>query len=179
MGITNDLGNRTLFENRLITELQKSDVNAIKSLDFFENSYTKFPKTEEELMILQSELITAGVDVILLSKVVRVSEKVTVMQATRNLERNFRNFREDYYDSQAIFNTSDNTETYQIFHAESSLYCICPEKETELIWKGSIDVIAPENTKKAVGDYIKVLLWALREQQLLIIQPRNNESLNL
>lgn len=176
IGITSDLDNRKIFERKLVSELKKNKVNAVRSLDFFETIYTESPKTEEELLELEEQLIQEGFDAILLSKVVGVEDKVTIVSATRNLDRTFRSFREDYYQNQEIYYEQDYYEEFQIFHAESALYCICPEKERETIWRGSIDVTEPENVKKAVNDYVKILTWALKEQQLLIIKPKTNES---
>ncbi|OED41030.1 hypothetical protein AB832_03455 [Flavobacteriaceae bacterium (ex Bugula neritina AB1)] len=174
IGITHELDNRKVFERKLTAELKKKNVNAVKSLNFFEKFYTDSPKTEKELMNLESMLLEEGFDAILLSKVLGVEDKVTVISATRNLDKTFRSFREDYYDNQHIYHDKNYYEGYQIFHAETSLYCICPDKERELIWKGSIDVTEPENVKKAVGDYVKVLIWALQEQQLLIVNKKTD-----
>ncbi len=179
IGITANLEHRRVFEQRLTSTLKKSDINAVKSLDFFDKFYTTSPKTENELMTLESELIEEGFDAILLSKVVGIEDKVTVVKAYRNADRAFQNFKEDYYENQEIFQKEDYYEAYQVFHAESSLYCICPEKEKELIWKGSIDITEPENIKKAVNDYIKILVWTLKEQRLLIIEDEENENLNI
>ncbi len=179
IGITPDESARKVFEKKLATELKKSGVNAVRSLDYFENSFTTSPKTEKEMMAIESKLIENGFDAILLSKVLGVEDKVTVVKAYRNLDKTFDSFRDDYYENQDIYYDEDYYEEYQIFHAESSLYCICPDKERELIWKGSIDITEPENIKKAVSDYVKVLVWALKGQQLLIIEELTNEDIDI
>ncbi|MDY8134907.1 hypothetical protein [Aquimarina sp. 2201CG5-10] len=178
IGISAELNQRKLFEKKLTSELRKNNVNAIKSLEFFEEFYTDSPKTEKDLMALESQLLEEGFDAILLSKVVGVEDKVTVVKAYRNLDKTFNSFKEDYYENQEIYQDEDYYEEYQIFHAESSLYCICLDKERALIWKGSIDVTEPENVKKAVNDYIKVLIWALKEQQLLMIGQQSYEDID-
>ena len=179
IGITSNEDNRKFFERKLVSELGRNGVNGVKSIDFFEKNFTTSPKTESEIMGLESQLIEKGFDAILLSKVVGVEDKVTVVKAYRNLDRTFNNFRDDYFDNQEIFHDQEYYEEYQIFHAESSLYCICPDKDKELIWKGSIDVTEPENTRKAVGDYVKVVIWALKAQQLLIIEEFIDEDFDL
>lgn len=179
IGITPDENARKVFEKKLAKELKKNGVNVIKSLDYFENSFTTSPKTEEEIMALESQLIAKGFDAILLSKVLGVEDKVTVVKAYRNLDKTFKSFREDYYENQDIYHDDDYYEEYKVFHAESSLYCICPDKEKELIWKGSIDITAPENIRKAVGDYVKVLVWALKGQQLLIMEEFIDENVDI
>ncbi len=176
IGITPDDGNRKVFEKKLEAELKKSGINAVKSLGFFQENFTISPRTEEELMALEEQLIQQGFDAILLSKVVGIEDKVTIVKAYRNLDRNFKSFRDDYFENQEIYHDEEYYEEYQVFHAESSLYCICPDKDRELIWRGSIDITEPESTKKAVNDYVKVLIWALKGQQLLIIQEEPTDE---
>lgn len=180
VGITADLNNRETFEHDLTAALKKKGVNAIKSLDLFEKFYDNSPKTEEQLLELETELIQEGFDAILLSKVVGVEEKVTVVSAVRNMNSTFKNFREDYYKNQEIYHDQYYYEEYQIFHAQSTLYCICPEKEREIIWQGSIDVTEPHNIKKAINDYVKILVWALKEQKVLIFEDEfYNEDIDI
>lgn len=179
IGITPEESTRKVFEKKLVAELKKNGVNAVKSMDYFKNSFTSSPKTEKEMLALESELLENGFDAILLSKVLGVEDKITVVKAYRNLDKTFKSFRDDYYENQEIYYDEDYYEEYQVFHAESSLYCICPDKARELIWKGSIDVTEPENIKKAVGDYVKVLVWALKGQELLIIEEKIHENTNI
>ncbi|AXT62326.1 hypothetical protein D1816_18810 [Aquimarina sp. AD10] len=179
IGISSNDSNRKVFEKKLVTELGKNGVNAVRSLDFFEETFTSTPRTEEDILALESQLVEKEFDAILLSKVVRIEDKVSTVQAYRNLDKTFNNFRDDYYENQEIYYNDGYYEEYQVFHAESSLYCICSDKDKELIWKGSIDITEPENIKKAVGDYIKVLVWALKGQRLLIIEDFEDEDIDL
>ncbi|AXT54033.1 hypothetical protein D1818_09790 [Aquimarina sp. BL5] len=180
IGMTADTDGRKVFEKKLTAALKKNGVKSERSLDFFEKSFTKSPKTEEELLAMEGKLLEAGFDAILLSKVLAVEDKITVVKAYRNLDKNFKSFKDDYYQNQDIYYEDGYYSAYEIYHAETSLYCICPDKERELIWKGSIDITEPENVKKAVGDYIKVLIWALKGQKLLIIEEElNNEDIDI
>ncbi|WP_378182614.1 hypothetical protein [Aquimarina sp. SS2-1] len=180
IGMTADTDGRKVFEKKLTQALKKNGVAAEKSLDFFEKSFTQSPKTEEDLLAIEGQLLEAGFDAILLSKVLAIEDKVTVVQAYRNLDKDFKSFKDDYYQNQDIYYEDGYYEEYEVYHAETSLYCICPDKERELIWKGSIDITEPENIKKAVGDYVKVLIWALKGQKLLIIEEElNNEDIDI
>lgn len=170
IGITSDNRNRKMFEKKLADQLKKNGVQAETSLVFFQKSFTTSPKTEQELIALETQLVAQGFDAILLSKVIGIEDKMTIVNAYKDLDKTFRGFKEDYYHNQEIYHNEDYYEEYRIFHAESSLYCICPDTARELIWKGSIDVTAPDNTKKAIQDYVKVLIWALKEQKLLIVK---------
>ena len=49
-----------------------------------------------------------------------------------------------------------------------------------MIWKGSIDITEPENIKKVIGDYVKLVIWALKGQNLLIIENElNHEDIDI
>ncbi|GAA4112393.1 hypothetical protein GCM10022393_10820 [Aquimarina addita] len=179
VGITSDVKGRNIFEKKLTTSLQKNGVLAIKSLDFFDNSFTTSPKSGKELLAMESKLIAAGFDAILISKIVGEEDRVSVVQAYKNMDKTFGSFREDYYKNQRIYYEDNYYENYTVYLAETSLYCICSEKDRELIWKGSIEITEPDNVAKAVGDYVKVLIWGLREQQLLIIEEKQDEDIDL
>ncbi len=170
IGMTEREDSRRIFEKRLVSELENNGVIAVKSIDFFEQSFIASKKSEEELNNIENQLLKAGFDAILLSKVISSENKLTLIQAFKNMNRSFYNFKEDYYQNQEIFFTEDYYEKSKIFHTETSLYCICPEKERELLWRGSIDLINPIKTEKAVRDYVKLLIKELKRQDLLIIQ---------
>lgn len=171
LAMTNDIKNRQLFEKRLVAQLKEKGVNAVNSDDFFNPEFTSRPRTEEELDDLEREMLAEGFDAILVSKIIGAEDRVTLVQSYRNWDKTFNGFEDDYYSSQGIYVEDEKMEKYTVYHAESALYCICPTKELEVIWKGSIDVTEPDSDRKAIKDYINMLLWALEEQELLIITP--------
>ena len=169
IAMTNHLDNRKAFEKRLVKELKSKNVNAVSSDDFFDENFTSRPRTEEELDQLEHAMLQEGFDAILVSKLVGAEDKVTLVQAYRNFDRTFNTFKDDYYTSQDLYVGDERYEQYTVYHAESALYCICPTKDREIIWKGSIDIVDPEkNTRKAIKDYVAVHIWALEGQELLI-----------
>ncbi|RMB64098.1 hypothetical protein EAX61_01610 [Dokdonia sinensis] len=171
LAMTNDVKNRKMFEKRLVDQLKDKGVNAVNSDDFFNPEFTSRPRTEGELDDLEREMLAEGFDAILVSKIVGAEDKVTLVQSYRNWDRTFNGFEDDYYSSQGLYIEDEKMEKYTVYHAESALYCICPTKEREVIWKGSIDVTEPDSDRKAIKDYINMLVWALEEQDLLIITP--------
>lgn len=171
LAMTNDVKNRKMFEKRLVDQLEDKGVNAVNSDDFFNPEFTSRPRTEGELDDLEREMLAEGFDAILVSKIVGAEDKVTLVQSYRNWDRTFNGFEDDYYSSQGLYIEDEKMEKYTVYHAESALYCICPTKEREVIWKGSIDVTEPDSDRKAIKDYINMLVWALEEQDLLIITP--------
>lgn len=169
IGLAQDLELRKEFEEELTTQLEKHGVAAVRSIDFFEYSFTDELKTEEELNTIETQLLDAGFDAILFSKVIGSEDKVTTAQSVRVLSDTFLNFKEDYFESQDIYNTRNTFEAYKIYHAETNLYCICPNKERELLWSGNIDIIENQNRKRSVKDYVKTLISTLEDKQMLIV----------
>ena len=171
LAMTSDVKNRKLFEKRLVDQLQEKGVNAVKSEAFFNPEFTSRPRTEEELGDLERAMLSEGYDAILVSKVLGAEDKVTLVQSYRSWDKSFNGFEDDYYASQELYVEDEEMQKYTVYHAESALYCICPTKEREVIWKGAIDVTEPDNDRKAIKDYINMLVWALEDQELLIIGP--------
>ncbi|WP_225969299.1 hypothetical protein [Dokdonia sp. PRO95] len=169
LAMTNDVKNRELFEKRLVNQLKDKGVNAVKSDVFFNSDFTSRPRTEEELGALERAMLSKGFDAILVSKVLGAEDKVTLVQSYRSWDKSFNGFEDDYYSSQGLYVEDEEMQKYTVYHAESALYCICPTKEREIIWKGAIDVTEPDNDRKAIKDYISMLVWALEDQELLII----------
>lgn len=171
LAMTNDVKNRKIFEKRLVDQLKDKGVHAVNSDDFFNPAFTSRPRTEEELDALEREMLTEGYDAILVSKILGAEDKVTLVQSYRNWDRTFNGFEDDYYSNQGLYVEDEQIQKFTVYHAESTLYCICPTKEREIIWRGSIDVTEPDSDRKAIKDYINMLVWALEEQDLLIITP--------
>ena len=169
LAMTNDVDNRKRFEKRLVSELQKKGVQATTSDQFFDKSYTDRPHTQEELDLLENAMLEEGYDAILVSKIIGAEDRKTLLQSYDGFDTLFNSFEEDYYSNQKMYTEDEYAEVYTVYQAESALYCICPTKDREIIWKGGIEITQPESTRKAIKDYISVLLWALEEQELLIL----------
>lgn len=170
IGISANAESRRLFEQKLVSELAKEDVVAVKSIDFFDNSFTNAEKTEKELNKIESQLLAAGFDAVLFSKITGSASKVTLVNSFNNINSSLNNFRDYFYENQHVYFREHNQEYYDIYHTETLLYCICPDKARELLWKGSIDIVDPQKPKKAVSDYVKTLLSQLKAQQLLVLE---------
>lgn len=170
IGMSQNIETRRIFEEKLSDELDKKGVIAVKSVDFFENSFTSNKKTEDELNTIEKQLTDAGFDAILLSKVTSSENKVSIVKALKNIDKSFNNFRDDYYESQDIFFNKNELQESKIYHTQTSLYCICPTKERELIWESTIDIVNPEKEKTSISDYVSVLIKELSKQQLLIVE---------
>lgn len=169
LAMTNYVDNRKRFEKRLVDQLQKKGVQATTSDQFFDKNYTQRPHTQEELDLLENAMLQEGYDAILVSKIIGAEDRKTLLQSYDGFDTLFNSFEEDYYTNQKMYIEDEYVDVYTVYQAESALYCICPTKDREIIWKGGIEITQPESTRKAIKDYINVLLWALEEQELLIL----------
>jgi len=90
------------------------------------------------------------------------------VQSYRNIAGNNDTFKDYYFTNQHIYN-NEQAEQYQVYHTETSIYCICPGKERELLWQGEIEIVDAERVQKNISDYLHVLINALEERRLLIV----------
>ena len=170
IGITKNEEARRLFESNLTLKLESNGVNAVKSIDFFEQSFTSSKKTEEDLNIIENKLIESDFDAILISKVISSEDKVTFVKAYRHFNDDFKNFKEDYYQNQDIYYSEEYYEETKIYHTETTLYCICKGKERELLWRAYIDITNPYKTENTVKGYVNLIIQEIKNQNLLIIE---------
>ena len=79
----------------------------------------------------------------------------------------YNQFSNDYLNNQSVYYDTDYYETFKIYTAETSLYCICVEKERALIWRGNINVAEPVKLEKTIDSYIKVIESAMQKEAVL------------
>ena len=169
IGMSSDASVRRAFEEEVSKSLEREGVVAVRSIDFFENAFQVAERTEKEMDLVENSLLEAGFDSVLFSKVTSSEEKVTMTQAISNFSNEFLNFKEYYVENQNIY-TSRQTNSYKVFHTETSVFCICEDKERELLWKGAIDLVAPEKPIIAIKQYVRVLLNSLEENEIVIVK---------
>ncbi|MFK7812964.1 MAG: hypothetical protein AB8B59_10750 [Maribacter sp.] len=179
VGISNNDEARIDFESKLQKEFDIRKVEAIRSLDVFDVSFTNSKRTEKELDDLEQSLLDKDFDAILLTKIVG-SETRQDFRKTINDFNNFREgFNEDYRRHQNIYYQEEYYKTYTVYNAETSLYCICMGKERSLIWRGSIDILDPDNVDKTIKDYVRLIVVAMEEQDLIFHKTEKNEVTGL
>jgi len=179
VGMTSDTKARKRFEKQLRDEYLSRGINAVMSLDVLESSITSKEKSEEELITLEKKLIDDGFDSVLFSKVIGIDDAIAYNSTYRDTDYSYRNFRDDYYMNQDIYYNPEYYIKYKIYHAETSLYCLCSGKDRELIWKGYIDIVDPESTKKTVEDYVHLVMYALEQEQLINVKEKKEKDVAL
>ncbi len=167
VGLTPDLEMRRQFEYSLVDALEAEDVNAVKSVDFFISNFNENDQYENNLETIEKDLLNAGFDAVIFSKVTGQESKVTITQSYRNFAKSFESFQVYYNDNRPVYN-SGQMEDYPVYNTETRLYCLCLGKERDLIWRGKIDIVDPPKASTTIRNYVKTLLRALKKHRLLI-----------
>ncbi len=167
VGLTTSIEAKKQFENKLKDEFLMRGAEAYTSLEVFDPAFTSEKLTESELTALETQLLADGFDTIIFSKVVGSEDKIAYTKNFDVYDETFVKFKEDYLRYQDIFYNPDYYEEYTVYHAETSMFCICPTKDRELLWKGSIDIVDPQSIDKTVKDYISLIIEILDEEELI------------
>ena len=179
VGMTQNEEARIKFETQLQEEFTKRNVESFRSVDLFDIEFTSAERSEEELSEVEQQLLDKDFDAILFTKVVGFENRKTFRRKMHELDEFITSFRDDYLSNQPIYYDEDYYEQFTVYQAETSLYCICVGKERELIWRGNIDVLNPSNVEKSIDDYIKLVVLALKEQDIIFRKTEENESTSI
>lgn len=176
VGISGEEDARVDFETRLQKEFEMRDVDAMRSIDVFDVNFTNTKRTEKELDALEQSLLDKGFDAILLTKIIGSESRQSFRKSVNDLYKSRQGFNEDYRRHQDIYYDDEYYETFTVYNAETSLYCICEGKERSLIWRGNVDILDPDNVQKTIKDYVKLIVIAMEEQDLIFRKEENNEA---
>lgn len=179
VGMTSSEEARVQFETKLQNEFSKRNIESLRGIDLFDVEFTSSEQSEEELSEVEQQLLNKDFDAILFTKIIGSESKETFRKRMSNIDWSLNSFNDDYLEHQPIFYEDDYYKEFTIYHAETSLYCICVGKERELIWRGNIDIIDPINIDKTIDDYIKLVVFALKEQDLIFHKEHRDEVTGL
>lgn len=129
VGMTNDSKVRVDFEKTLKAEFDQKKIEAMRSIDVFDLSFTDRKRTEKELDDAEQSLLDKDFDAILFTKIIGSETRQTFKKRVDDFYANRGGFNEDYRSHQAIYYTDEYYENFTVYHAETSLYCICVGKE--------------------------------------------------
>lgn len=179
VGMTQNKEAREVFETNLTKEFTKRKVEAMRSLDLFDVEFTSSEKSEQEIEAVEDLLIDRDFDAILFTKVTGYESKKTSIKRLSDADGIYGRFSNDYLQHQDIYYRDDYYDEFMVYHAETSLYCICVGKERQLIWRGIIDITDPQNIDKVIDDYIKLIVLAFEEQDIIFRKEEKNEITGL
>lgn len=176
VGMTSNLKGQEDFETKMKRQFTKRGVEAMRSIDLFDVGFTDSERSEEELDDVEQSLLDKDFDAILFTKILGSEDKQTFRKDMADLDSYYGTFKEDYISHQDIYYDENYYDEYKVYRAETSLYCICVGKERQLIWRGIIDITDPSNIKNTVDDYVKLLVFALEEQDLIFHKEEDKEA---
>lgn len=179
VGMTQNKKARENFETKMTKEFTKRDIEAMRSLDLFDVEFTSSEKSEQEIDAVEDLLVERDFDAILFTKVTGYESKKTFMKKISEVDGIYGRFRDDYLEHQDIYYRDDYYDEFMVYHAETSLYCLCVGKERQLIWRGTIDITDPKDINKTIDDYIKLIVLALKEQDIIFRKEAKNEITGL
>jgi hypothetical protein len=162
--MTEHISARTLFEQKLSTELANRGFNTVKSLDIFSPDFTHAKKTEEDISTLIKMLREKGVDAVIVTAVKGIEKKKVVRREYYNFYLRRHGFRDYYFINQDIYFHPEYYDIYKIYHVETSLYNINSDDERSLVWIGYIDIIDPSTITDTIDDYVKEIMASLEKE---------------
>ena len=179
VAMTPDEDAQITFETKMKRQFAKRDIEAVRSIDVFDVEFTSVARTQEELDEVEQLLLDRDFDAILVTKVLGSESVQTFRNRMADIDSYYGKFREDYITNQEIYYDTDYYDQYMVYHAETSLYCICVGKERELIWRGAIDITDPMDLKKTIDDYIKLVVLAMGEEDVIFRAQDEDDPTNI
>ena len=167
VGMAQSDDTRENFESELQEEFTDRNVEAWRSIDIFDLSLTDSRKTDKELDAVEQSLLDKDFDAILLTKITGSEDRDNFVKSISRWDDHQARFNDDYLEHQGIYYDDAYYEKYTVYHAETTLYCICEGKERAMIWRGIIEITEPDNIDKAIKDYVKLVITAMEDQDLV------------
>ncbi|TLP71142.1 hypothetical protein [Maribacter sp. ACAM166] len=173
VGMAKNAETREYFESELLNEFENRNIEAMRSIDVFDVALTNSRKTEKELDAVEQSLLDKDFDAILLTKITGSEDRENFLKSISRWDDHQSRFNDDYLEHQGIYYDENYYEKFTVYHAETTLYCICEGKERAMIWRGIIDITDPKNIDKAIADYIKLVVVAMEDQDLVFLNSLN------
>lgn len=167
VGLTSDEVAKQEFEMALKKELELRGNEVMMGHIILDTTSQTDILTEAELENLESKLTKEGYDTIILTKIIGIENKSRYLLNFKSYEQTYRQFKDDYLMYEESYYNPNNIEKFTIYNAETSIYCICPTKARQLIWKGYINIADPRAIRKTVKDYVKLAVEVLAEEQII------------
>lgn len=176
VGMTSNSKAQKEFETKMKRHFSNRGVEAMRSLDVFDVEFADSERSEEELDEVEQSLLDKDFDAILFTKILGSENKESFRKEMADIDSFNAKFKDDYLSHQDIYYDENYYDEFKVYHAETSLYCICVGKERELIWRGVIDITDPSNMKNVIDDYIKLVVLAMEEQDLIFHKEADEED---
>ena len=166
IGISPDLKVRETFEIGIQRTLRKKNILAIPSLHYFSNTKLLKDLSREEINQLEKKLLSDNFNVVVLTRVVSIENKESLVEDIVNVGRIYSTFKQDYFENQFIYSFENKVNNARIFHTETAVYHITEDDRRDILWRGAIDIINPKKMRSSIKQYIKVLNSTLEKENI-------------
>jgi hypothetical protein len=167
VGMTPSPDARLKFETKMTEEFTQRGIEAMRSIDLFDVAFTNAVRTDQELNDVETRLLNKDFDAILFTKILGSENRQTLSEKLSELDRNNARFKDDYLSHQNIYYEDEYYEQYTVYFVETALYCICVDKERDLIWRGVIEVSDPIEAEDTIAEYIDLVVSTLQHEDLI------------
>jgi len=167
VGMTPNPDARVQFETMMTDRFKQSGVEAMRSIDLFDVTFTNSARTEQELNDVEERLLDKDFDAILFTKILGSENRQTLSEKLSELDRNNSRFKDDYLSHQNIYYEDEYYEKYTVYFVETALYCICVDKKRDLIWRGVIEVSDPIEAEDTIEEYIDLVVSTMQNENLI------------
>ncbi|MBT8280150.1 MAG: hypothetical protein KJO16_01135 [Muriicola sp.] len=167
VGMTPNADSRVEFETEMLEKFNEQGVEAMRSVDLFDVNFTNTVRTESELDEVEQRLLDKDFDAILFTKILGSENRQKLSRTLSDLDRNNGRFKDDYLGHQSIYYEDEYYERFTVYFVETSLYCICVDKEREIIWRGVIEIPDPIEAEKTIKEYTELVVSAMEMEDLI------------
>jgi hypothetical protein len=172
VGMTQSPQARQVFETQMKERFTERGIEAMRSIDLFDVAFTNSARSQEELDAVEQQLLEKDFDAILFTKILGSENRQTLSRKLSDIERTNRRFKDDYLRHQDIYYNDEYYDEYTVYLVETSLYCICTDKERDLIWQGVIEVSDPIEAERTIEEYIDLVTLTMEKEELIFIKEK-------
>lgn len=167
VGLTDNLVARKMFEEQLKAEFITRGIVAEESYNIFENKFTSSSQTEADIEKEVNRISNKGFDVILVSAVKGIDEKISYSGNNYRRDYYWRQFGRYYYLYQDIYFIEGYYTKYKVYHVEASLYNLKEDNDKSLIWVASYDIVDPKKISSTVANYVNAIMKSLEKEGII------------
>ena len=160
VGVSKQASVRRIFEDEFATQLRNRGIRAV-------SSYTLIPEDGQvEQDRLRAAVESAGTDGVIITRLVRVENKVAVSNVAVPPPYPYRHpYYYGYYSGAWVgYYEPVSVHQYDIVTAETTVFV---RDRAEPVWSGTTETFAPEDIKKETAKFSEVVIKALAKEGLI------------
>jgi hypothetical protein len=167
VGMTPSEDARLEFETKMMEKFTQQGVEAMRSIDLFDVNFTDAKRTDKELDQIEDQLLEKDFDAILFTKILGSENRQSLSRSLSELDKNNARFKDDYLRHQNIYYEDEYYDQYTVYFVETALYCICVDKDRDLIWRGVIEVSDPIEAEDTIEEYVDLVVSTMEHEDLI------------